>query len=92
MFSRTDFGKYSIVSPGKVSAKRIVPNTINKPSYYIDGVPTTAPDLPEVKNDEQISKMKDSCKLAANILDEIKKHIYVKGIFINLYFYQNFNL
>ncbi|KAF2897656.1 hypothetical protein ILUMI_08523 [Ignelater luminosus] len=74
---RVDFGKYSIVKPGKVSAQKIVPAHINKPAYHETGIPITPPVLPEIKNEEQILRMRASCKLAANILNEVGKHIRV---------------
>lgn len=65
--------------PGKVSPRKLVPDHIVKPSYFATGVPTeTVPDFPEIKNLEQIERMRDSCKIAANILKKIENWIQVK--------------
>lgn len=77
MLQRVNFGKYSIVKPGKVSAQKAVPAHINKPVYHETGIPITPPVSPEIKNEEQILKMRASCKLAANILKEVGKNIRV---------------
>lgn len=74
---RTNFGSYEIVEIGAVSPPRDVPDHIKKPSYYKTGTPDAGPELPDIKNAEQISKMRNSCKLAANILKNVGKHLKV---------------
>lgn len=74
---RTNFGCYKIVEIEEVSPPRDVPDHIKKPSYYKTGIPDASPEIPDVKNAEQISKMRDSCKLAANILQNVGKHLKV---------------
>ncbi|XP_030764007.1 methionine aminopeptidase 1D, mitochondrial [Sitophilus oryzae] len=71
------FGKYAFVEPGKVSAQKTVPDNIPKPSYYKSGEPIERINSPEIKNLDQIEKMKDSCKLAAKILSKTEKSIKV---------------
>lgn len=55
---------------GKVSKDRwTVPDHIVKPPYYETlGRPSRTDGTIEIKDDEQIAGMRDSCKLAANIL------------------------
>ncbi|XP_044740443.1 methionine aminopeptidase 1D, mitochondrial isoform X2 [Chrysoperla carnea] len=72
-----DFGKYSIVMPGQVSPMRSVPEHIEKPDYYKTGEPKPATRDIEIKNSKQIQLLKDSCKLAANILEESGKILKV---------------
>lgn len=59
---------------GKVSTARwIVPDHIQKPSYYdTKNKPSRTYGTIEIKNEEQIARMRESCKLAANILDKCK--------------------
>lgn len=78
---RKDFGKFSVVRIGKVSQFRDIPNHIIKPNYYDTGIPVTGPSLPEIKSKEQISRMRDSCKLAANILKKVGQTLRVRRIF-----------
>nr|CAI5849846.1 unnamed protein product [Callosobruchus analis] len=73
--SKQNFGKYHIVKPGKVSAQMTVPDHIPKPSYYLTGEPTDLVPCEEIKNDVQISKMRDSCRLAARILNDVEGFI-----------------
>lgn len=75
---KSNFGKYKIVTPGIVSPRLEVPDHIPKPSYFATGVPDDViPDIPEIKNSEQILRMRDSCKLAASILNKVEKIIEV---------------
>ncbi|KAF5281317.1 hypothetical protein FQA39_LY17829 [Lamprigera yunnana] len=71
------FGNYSIVVPGKVSQQNTVPSHIPKPSYYKTGFPAPCMKNPEIKNADQISKLRTSCKMAANILKQSKDMIKV---------------
>ncbi|ENN78234.1 hypothetical protein HUJ04_004394 [Dendroctonus ponderosae] len=75
--SKPNFGKYAIVQPGKVSARKTVPEHIAKPSYYKTGQPLENILHVEVKNEEQIGKMRKSCTLAATILERTGECIKV---------------
>lgn len=70
-----------------MSPSRNVPDHIKKPSYYKTGIPDPGPETAEVKNVQQISKMRDSCKLAANILQRVGKHL--KVFWPTTHFYKN---
>lgn len=96
--SKPNFGRYAIVTPGNVSPKLHVPDHIEKPTYYYDGNPQVGPEIPEIKSDAQIAKMRDSCRLAANILkavgdtvkvgmttDEIDRYVHKLSIENNAY-------
>nr|XP_023025939.1 methionine aminopeptidase 1D, mitochondrial isoform X2 [Leptinotarsa decemlineata] len=73
-----NFGKYKIVDIGNISPMVSVPEYIKKPSYHETGIPSeTVPEHPEIKNHEQISRMRDSCRLAAYVLDKVEKFIEV---------------
>lgn len=76
---KTNFGHYNIVTPGKVSPSRTVPANITKPIYYETGIPPPPLLYPEIKNEIEIKKMRTSCKLAANILNEVGKVVHVGG-------------
>lgn len=79
MIYRYRFGNYKIVTPGKVSSKNCVPNHILKPSYALTGIPCNQiPGVPEVKDDEQICRMKEACSLASDILKKVKYWLEVK--------------
>ncbi|XP_072393777.1 methionine aminopeptidase 1D, mitochondrial isoform X3 [Diabrotica undecimpunctata] len=71
------FGKYNVVTPGNVSPMLTVPEEIEKPSYSISGKPGPSPDFAEIKNVQQMYKMIDSCKLAADILSKVEQIIKV---------------
>lgn len=75
---RTNFGEYRLVETGKVSPRRVVPDDIRKPSYYATGLPSEAPQFPEVKSESQIQKMRESCRLAANILKNVENIVQVR--------------
>ncbi|XP_076444233.1 methionine aminopeptidase 1D, mitochondrial-like [Babylonia areolata] len=61
--------QYHIVSPGKVTPVRTVPDTIPKPLYAVHGSGAImAPSKAEVKTDEQVEGMRRACALAANLL------------------------
>ncbi|XP_017777241.1 PREDICTED: methionine aminopeptidase 1D, mitochondrial [Nicrophorus vespilloides] len=74
---KLDFGRYALVEPGNVSPFKPVPETIVKPAYYVSGEPTPGPAEPEIKTEKQVSRMRDSCKLAANILKTVGDSIKV---------------
>ena len=63
---------YSIVKPGKVSAKRKLPSAIVRPPYacgFWSKLPTKTPKV-EIKNESQIIKMRNVCAIAKDILQE----------------------
>ncbi|XP_018570426.1 methionine aminopeptidase 1D, mitochondrial isoform X2 [Anoplophora glabripennis] len=74
---KPSLGKYVIVKPGKVSPRKFVPDHIPKPSYYLTGEPTENIEHPDIKNEQQIQRMRASCRLAANILKKIGENIKV---------------
>ncbi|KRT81599.1 Peptidase [Oryctes borbonicus] len=73
---KINFGNYEIVEPGIVSPGRTVPSNIKTPNY-ISGDVISTPDVVEIKNETQIAGMKDSCKLAANLLRKIGQFIQI---------------
>lgn len=81
-FKRRDRGtcKNIIMEPGKVSKDRwTVPDHIDKPPYYETiNRPSLTSGLIEIKNDEQITGMRASCKLAANILKKCENILKVR--------------
>lgn len=71
-----------MVKPRFVSVERFIPDAIMKPKYFYEYQP---PDMfssesAEIKMEIKISKMRDSCRLAANILEKCSKLIQV-GVF-----------
>ncbi|XP_055711563.1 methionine aminopeptidase 1D, mitochondrial isoform X2 [Phlebotomus papatasi] len=59
------------VFPGKVSPERVIPSHINVPLYYkTPQMPSSTLGEVEIKSEEVIARMRDSCKLAANILKD----------------------
>ncbi|KAF5307470.1 hypothetical protein FQR65_LT06825 [Abscondita terminalis] len=73
---RVNHGNYSVVLPGKISTQqKTIATHIPKPAYYETGIPTPPLLHPEIKDSEQICKLRASCKLAANILRECEKNI-----------------
>lgn len=61
-----------MVRPGNVSSMRYVPDSIERPPYCFE---EDIPDLfksykNEIKMSKAIAAMRDSCRLAANILDK----------------------
>ncbi|GAB0099752.1 Methionine aminopeptidase [Sergentomyia squamirostris] len=75
---RKDFGKFKTVVPGKVSAERVIPEHINVPPYYhtLDPPTTTLGEV-EIKSSDVIAGMRESCKLAANILRDCSRIVQV---------------
>ncbi|KAG8228839.1 hypothetical protein J437_LFUL008335 [Ladona fulva] len=71
------FGRYSVVYPGAVSPIKSVPSHIPKPLYSNQHLPDQGFRQPEIKNDKQIKRMVDSCKLAREILDAVGQFIQV---------------
>ncbi|XP_026738615.1 methionine aminopeptidase 1D, mitochondrial isoform X2 [Trichoplusia ni] len=69
------FGVYEKVLPVETTPSRIVPLHIERPSYIIGKETLQVPTEPEIKDANQISGMRRSCKLAASILKELHKFI-----------------
>ncbi|KAI5644909.1 metallopeptidase family m24 domain-containing protein [Phthorimaea operculella] len=68
------FGVYEKVMPVETTPSRIVPDHIVKPDYALTGrTKIVVPELPEIKDVNQIRGMRRSCKLAANILAQVGK-------------------
>lgn len=76
----TDTGKYEIVRPGMVSPERYVPEHIEKPDYfYVNDIPDMYKSFKaEIKHAKAVQSMRESCRLAANILDSCSKILKVK--------------
>lgn len=73
------FGTYEIVSPQKVSNQLAVPSCIVKPPYATDN--PIKPEIltePEIKNDNQIGTMRQSCLFAKEVLQHAKSLVQVK--------------
>lgn len=78
-FRLIDTGKYEIVVPGNVSAEREVPDHIKKPDYYFTYIPPDRPAVskPEIKLNNQIIALRESCEIAATILEKCSKILEV---------------
>ncbi|CAH2050594.1 unnamed protein product, partial [Iphiclides podalirius] len=70
------FGVYNKVLPVETTHSRRVPDHIAKPDYVLQNGTLQIPKRPEVKYDNQINGMKESCKLAASILNQL--HAFIK--------------
>jgi len=60
--------------PYPISSKRLVPDSISRPDWASDGIPKVEPmsDLQntvEIKTPEQIEKMRETCRIAREVLD-----------------------
>lgn len=67
------------MAPGNVSAKNSVPDSVEKPDYFYGGAPKTpASESAEIKGKQQIARMRESCKLAANILKKTAAIVQVR--------------
>ncbi|XP_055544678.1 methionine aminopeptidase 1D, mitochondrial [Wyeomyia smithii] len=94
-----DLGTCNLVEPGIISPERAVPDHIVKPDYYFGYKPPGSDDgQPEIKTVDQIHGMRESCRLAANILkktcditkeglttDEIDAYVHNEVIKANAY-------
>ncbi|XP_055681077.1 methionine aminopeptidase A [Lutzomyia longipalpis] len=78
-FSRKkDHGTFCPVSPGSVSPERLIPSHITAPPYYhTPQTPSSTMGEVEIKSVEVIAKMRESCKLAARILNECREVVQV---------------
>lgn len=64
------------MNPVESTLSRIVPDHIEKPNY-VTPIVLTIPKEPEVKDFNQLRGMKRSCKLASNILAQVKNVVKV---------------
>ncbi|XP_068626347.1 methionine aminopeptidase 1D, mitochondrial [Battus philenor] len=64
------FGVYDKVLPVETSPSRIVPDHIEKPDYITQNT-IYVPEAAEVKTIEKINGMRESCKVAASILNQL---------------------
>uniref|UniRef100_A0A1B0CHN6 Methionine aminopeptidase n=1 Tax=Lutzomyia longipalpis TaxID=7200 RepID=A0A1B0CHN6_LUTLO len=75
---RKDHGTFCPVSPGSVSPERLIPSHITAPPYYhTPQTPSSTMGEVEIKSVEVIAKMRESCKLAARILNECREVVQV---------------
>lgn len=74
---RRKFGNYEIVVPGQVSPMTRVPDSICAPSYSKTGIPFPSPTEAEIKNKKQIHGMRQSCRLARDVLDLLQPVVKV---------------
>ncbi|KAK0175551.1 hypothetical protein PV327_009294 [Microctonus hyperodae] len=69
--NNNSFGKYEVVLPWLVSARKKVPSYIPKPLYYETLFPEDTNDIIEIKNDNQIECIRESCLFAKTILNNV---------------------
>lgn len=69
------FGKYEIVEPWVVSEMRKVPSYIPKPSYSQSSIPDEGPKRAEIKNQNEIECMRESCKFANLVLSNVERFV-----------------
>ncbi|KAK9103211.1 hypothetical protein Sjap_020465 [Stephania japonica] len=60
--------------PYPISGSRVVPDHIEKPDWAADGIPKIEPNsdlqnVVEIKTQEQIEKMRETCRIAREVLD-----------------------
>lgn len=86
-FKKYNLGKCELVRElGKVSKERWnVPDHIAKPPYYETlNRPSKTDGRIEIKSDEDIARMRRSCKLAANILKKCADIVKVNAAITHL--------
>lgn len=79
-FKKRNLGSCNLITElGVVSQERYsVPDHIDKPPYYETlNKPSFTSGSIEIKNDEEISRMRASCRMAANILRKCGKILKV---------------
>src|SRR5512145_2582664 len=69
-----DLGTMPLLTPGRISAERSVPASIERPEYVGRPAPTRYTG-PEVKDPGTIERMRVAGRLAARALDEVARHI-----------------
>lgn len=60
--------------PYPISQRRLVPEGLEKPDWAVDGVPKIEPNsdlqnIVEIKTPEQIERMRETCRIAREVLD-----------------------
>lgn len=60
--------------PYPISSRRVVPASIEKPDWFVDGIPKIEPNsdlqhVVEIKTPEQIERMRETCRIAREVLD-----------------------
>ncbi|CAL9038049.1 unnamed protein product [Musa banksii] len=68
------FGWTGALRPCPISKRRLVPDGVEKPDWSIDGIPKTElnsdlQNIVEIKTPEQIELMRETCRIAREILD-----------------------
>lgn len=76
LFFRKRFGVYDKVVPVETTPSRTVPDHIARPDYVTKTIVFKIK-KPEIKDDEQIKGMRNSCMLASSILKRIHPFIQV---------------
>lgn len=67
---------YDVITvPGNVSPMQYVPDSIAKPSYADSGIVVGVPKELEIKTEEQVARMRESCRLAKMILSRVSKQV-----------------
>lgn len=64
------------IAPGRVTPRRVVPAHIGRPDYAEDGVPDAFEEEP-VKDADVLARMRVAGRLAAEVLDEVGRHVAV---------------
>lgn len=59
------------VRKGNVGSARVVPESIERPPYAGSGASPPFKNQPEVHDEEGIARMRESCLLAASVLDKV---------------------
>lgn len=76
---RHDSGTYDIVRPGRITVELHVPEHILKPSYYYQYEPPSISEGNiEIKRPGQVEKLRESCRIAANILKNCSNIVQVR--------------
>nr|XP_018685169.1 PREDICTED: methionine aminopeptidase 1A-like isoform X1 [Musa acuminata subsp. malaccensis]XP_018685170.1 PREDICTED: methionine aminopeptidase 1A-like isoform X1 [Musa acuminata subsp. malaccensis]XP_018685171.1 PREDICTED: methionine aminopeptidase 1A-like isoform X1 [Musa acuminata subsp. malaccensis] len=68
------FGWTGALRPCPISKRRLVPDGVEKPDWSIDGIPKTElnsdlQNIVEIKTPEQIELMRETCRIAREVLD-----------------------
>lgn len=66
---------HSLVLPHKTTPVKGVPNHIQKPPYAFTGVVGPKPLEIDIKTEEQVAVMRDTCRLVRKILDSAGRHL-----------------
>ena len=74
------WSSFNLVQLGQVSPSQPVPDNVPLPPYALTGIVPPPPLSIEIKTQDQIDCMKESCHLAYRVLDSVKKHIKVRQL------------